>query len=111
MAYKAWREEFLSEFARTFPGASHSKALAFLRDATAEQRWNEISCSIDIGETETARQEKRSERRLARVRKLAESIGAQLSENGDPRGCPFGLVKDGCTVYVPGRGLPARCFQ
>jgi hypothetical protein len=60
-------------------------ALALLRAATSEQRWNEISSSIEISERETKRYELASERRTARVRKLAESIGSKLIENGPAR--------------------------
>lgn len=112
MSYRKWREEFLHQFGRAFPNASHRTALALLREASAEQRWNEISCSIDIGERETARQERRAEARTERVRALCARIGATLDENGDPRGCPFTLkTTDGQEIPVPGRGLPASAFR
>lgn len=112
MAYQKWREEFIAEFIRAFPKASYSVALALLRAATSEQRWNEIDCSIDVGEKEHDRLEKVSERRMGRVKALADKIGAGLDTNGDPRGCPFALIApDGRKVYCPGRGLPARCFR
>lgn len=111
MAYQKWREEFLTDFAREFPKAGHRNALMLLREATAEQRWNEIDSSIDVGEKERARLERASERRMERVRIICERIGAGLQGNGDPRGCPFSIVApDGREIAVPGRGLPARCF-
>ena len=118
MSYQKWREEFIVEVSRVFPSCSYHKATEFLRAATAEQRWNEIDCSIDVGKVEHARMEKRSERRMERVAKLAATIGARVNPNGDPRGCPFALIgvnndpMHNCvSVSVPGRGLPARCFR
>lgn len=119
MGYDKERSEFLQHFGREFPNARHEVALAFLRAATSEQRWNEIDCSIEISDRERARHEKASERRTARVAKLAKSIGSELITNGDPRGyayllkCPSGRSYDWGQrgLGVPGRGLPARCFR
>jgi len=102
-------------FGREFPQASREDARALLRAATAEQRANEIECSVDVGETERERMEKASARRMARVRKIARKIGADLIENGDPRGfsfvltCPSGRTYDwgGSGLGVPGRGFSA----
>lgn len=113
MGYQTEREQFIRDFARAFPDAPYSACLNVLRTASAEQRWNEVYSSFDIGEKETARQEKRSERRIERLRQLAASIGAEIETAGDPRGNPFTIRKIGDTsagLSVPGRGLPARCF-
>mgnify|MGYP001567798377 FL=1 len=88
MSYKKNREVFFTMFAREFPSAMHSDALALLRAGTAEQRWNEVQCSIEIGEQETARQEMLSERRMMRVSQICARFGAVLVTNGDPRGYP-----------------------
>lgn len=119
MSYQKEREFFLATFAREFPSASMDVARRLLREATGSQRANEILCSIDVGEREQARIEKREERRDARVAKLAESIGAKLKPGGDPRGFPYVLLLPSEATYdwggqglgIPGRGLPARCFQ
>jgi len=111
MSYQKWREEFIAEFSRAFPNAAYRYPLGFLREATAEQRWNEISCSIDVGEAETARQERRETARHKRVEAMAREIGATIEWQGDPRGCPFAVKLGDRLIYVPGRGLPARCFQ
>lgn len=120
MGYQRDREKFIRQFARQFPKGSASDCLALLRAASGEQRWNEIDSSIEISDRERARLEKASERRMARVAKLCASIGAVLETGGDPRGCPFKLHPAGTTreeaerrmgLGVPGRGLPARCFQ
>ena len=113
MGYQKWREEFIALFAKHVPQGRHSDALAFLRDSSAEQRWNEVYSSIDIGERETERQEKKSERRVERVRARAAALGLELDANGDPRGEPFTLLvgPTKMSLTVPGRGLPARCFQ
>lgn len=112
MGYQKDRTDFLFEFSRTFPHAHQGIARALLRDATGAQRYNEITSSIEISEREAARLEKRDNARTARVQRCAAMIGAKLDENGDPRGCPFVLIApDGHKVYVPGNGLPARCFR
>lgn len=111
MSYRKWREEFIGQYMKFVPRANMADAQAFLRDATSEQRWNEISCSIDIGEAETARREKASDRRMERVASRAKSLGLGLETNGDPRGNPFTLIVDGRQISVPGNGLPARCFR
>lgn len=112
MSYRREREEFLSQFARFFPKGAHSVALALLRESSAEQRYNEIASSIDVGERELARLERRSNARLLRVRAIAERLGGKLSENGDPRGCAFTIITpDGREIGIPGRGLPASAFR
>lgn len=113
MGYQKDREEFLGLFARMVPNGTNADALAFLRDASAEQRWNEVYCSFDIGERETARQEKRSEARLARVRARCAKLGLGLEENGDPRGWPLCLLvgETKNRLGVPARGLPASAFR
>ena len=94
MSYQKWREEFLSEFATVFgSAATHDTACRFLRDASAEQRWSEIQCSIPISDAENARQEQREIRRHDRLERLAHSIGGRIEWQGDPRGCPFAVVK------------------
>jgi hypothetical protein len=119
MGYDKERAEFLQDFGREFPNAPHNVALALLRAGTAEQRYNEITSSIDVGARELERLERASERRTERVRKLCERIGGKLIENGDPRGfaylieCPSGRAYDWGQrgLGIPGRGLPARCFR
>lgn len=119
MSYQKEREEFIVQFVRLFPKARHSDAEYLLRQASAEQRWNEIDCSIDVGEREHDRMEKASERRIERTRKFCSSIGARLITQGDPRGYPLQIKTandpsdDEQTrgLGIPGRGLPARCFR
>lgn len=119
MSYRQWREEFIHIFTQEFPKARLDEALLLLRAATSEQRWNEIACSIDVGERETARLEKASDRRMERVQAICDKIGAKLVPNGDPRGDPFFILPpSGKTtdwgergIGVPGRSLPARCFN
>ncbi len=108
MSYQKEREQFISQF----PG-TYADACTFLRNASAEQVWNEKQCSFEMSDKETAKQEKRSENRMKRVRALAEKLGYRLDENGDPRGNPFALIRidSGRTLSVPARGLPARCFR
>jgi len=113
MGYQKDRESFIAEFTKYFPNAGYSVALAFLRDASGAQRYNEITSSINVGEKELARLAAQDEKRRSRVTALAGKIGAQaVTFNGDPRGCPFSIItKEGREVRVPGRGLPARCFR
>ncbi len=112
MGYQASRDYFLTSFTRMFPEAPHGTALALLRAATSEQRYNEIATSIDVGAVELARLEKRSDARRERIAVLCNEIGADLEENGDPRGCPFRICFwTGIWLGVPGKGLPARCFR
>jgi len=113
MGYNKDREEFFGLFARLVPGGTNADALAFLRDASAEQRWNEISCSFDIGEKETARLEKRSDRRVIRVCERAKRLGLEVDSNGDPRGNPFCLLvgPNKVRLSIPARGLPASAFR
>jgi len=118
-SYAKDRESFISAMSREYPAITHAEILTLLRAGTAENRWNEIDCSIDIGDRERARQERRSENRLARVKAICDRIGATLNPNGDPRGyayyitLPSGKTNDlgGRGLGVPGRGLPARCFR
>lgn len=119
MGYQKDREQFIALFYREFPSARLSDCLALLREASAEQRFNEISSSIDVGDKELARLEKRSENRTARVRAICERIGGKLIENGDPRGYPYLIATpSGRTndwgqrgIGIPGRGLPASAFR
>lgn len=119
MSYQREREEFLSAFAREFPNASAEVARLMLRNASAEQRYNEITSSIEVSEREAARLDKASQRRTERMRKLCRSIGAELIENGDPRGysylikCPSGKTTDWGNrgLGIPGRGLPPSAFR
>jgi hypothetical protein len=112
-SYKSAREEFLSLFAKLIPNGRHADALSLLREATAEQRWNELYSSVDIGEAETARQEKRSEKREARVRALAEKLGCKLDAQGDPRGNPYLLLvgPQEHRLSIPAKGYPASFFE
>ena len=119
MTYQSERDEFLAAFGREFPNASRDVAAALLRAATGSQRYNEIASSIDVGARELARLEKREANRMLRVVGMLAMIGAKLIDGGDPRGfpfliaCPSGRTYDfgGRGLGVPGRGLPARCFQ
>ena len=119
MSYQREREEFLSAFAREFPNARHEVALLMLRNASAEQRYNEICSSIEVSDREARRLDKASERRTERMRELCRSIGAELVENGDPRGYSYLIrVPSGRTtdwgnrgIGIPGRGLPASAFR
>lgn len=113
MSYQSEREQFLVQFGREFPNQPIGVALKLLRESSAEQRWNEVYSSFDIGEKETERQERKSERRAERVRKLAESIGCKLDTNGDPRGNPFCLLlpPSDKRMSIPSRGLPASAFR
>lgn len=113
MSYQSDRERFFQAFGREFGNGTVTDARMLLRWASAEQRWNEVQCSIDIGETQTAREEKLSENRIKRARALLDKLGADLDVNGDPRGWPFRIIKreGGRVIGVPGRGLPARFFQ
>lgn len=112
MSYAKEREEFIGRFVQCAPGATFEFAQWLLRQASAEQRWNEVYSSFDIGEDETARQERKSERRMERVKERVESAGFKLETNGDPRGNPFCVLVGPTEIRhsVPGRGLPARCF-
>ena len=110
-SYQTWREEFIRDFARYVPKGTQSDALAFLRDASGEQRFAEIATSIDVGEKEMERLERASERRTERVKARCEALGIGLETCGDPRGSPYTLIVDGRKISVPGRGLPARCFR
>lgn len=117
-SYQKEREFFLIKFGQEFPKASTDVAVRMLREASAEQRYNEIVCSIEISESETRRLEKRSESRAKRMEALCGEIGAKLVENGDPRGFPFLLSLPSGKTYdwgerglgIPGRGLPASTF-
>ena len=113
MSYRKWREEFLVRFSRLVPQGTRADAEALLRAATGSQRYNEITCSIDVGEAELARLERREENRTKRVRDLCAKLGVKLDENGDPRGDPYCLLvgEREYRLSVPGNGLPARCFQ
>jgi hypothetical protein len=117
VGYQKDREEFIARFMSEFsdkPYADRAAAVrAFLRDASAEQRWNEVSCSFDIGEKETARQEKRSDARNARAKERAVKFGAELDTQGDPRGWAYCLLigPEKRRLGIPGRGLPASAFR
>ena len=119
MSYKREREFFLQRFGAEFPRAPMETAQALLRCATSAQRYNEIASSIEVSERESARLEARDKRNTERARRLAESLDAELIENGDPRGFPFLLACPSGRTYdwgsrglgIPGRGLPARAFQ
>lgn len=119
MSYQKEREEFIQAFGREFPNAPHSVCLAMLRNASAEQRYNEICSSIEVSDREARRLDKASERRTERMRELCRSIGAELVENGDPRGYSYLIrVPSGRTtdwgnrgIGIPGRGLPASAFR
>ena len=67
MSYQNDRERFLQAFGRAFGNATTTDARMLLRWSSAEQRWNEVQCSIDIGEAQTAREEKLSENRIKRA--------------------------------------------
>lgn len=108
MSYARWRQETFTELGAM--GFKYGDITALLRRATRLHRSGEINCSIDVGEKELARLEKRDERDEAAVKKIAESNGATVTFQGDPRGCPFTIEKDGKGCAVPGRSLPARCF-
>ncbi len=119
MGYQKEREEFLVRFAREFPEAPITFAAALLRHASSAQRYNEIVTSIDVGQKELDRLERVSEKRRERVEAICQKIGAGVEFNGDPRGfpffvkCPSGYANDWGRrgLGVPGRSLPARCFQ
>lgn len=116
MGYQADRERFFQQLTHHFPAATYHDARTLLRNASGEMRWNEIASSIDIGEKRTAQEEKKSAARVARVRAICARIGADLEEQGDPRGYPFIIrpVADqgkGSGIYIPGRGLPASAFR
>lgn len=112
MGYQREREEFFSLFSREFPKASIYDARLLLRDASASQRYNEIVSSIDVGERELARLEKADAARDARVGARVRAIGGELETGGDPRGNPYAIkCPSGRILSVPGRGLPAHCFQ
>lgn len=118
MSYQKEREQFIARFMSTPEfvhiqyGERFSICLLLLRNASAEQRWNEVSCSFDIGEKETAKQERMSNRRGIRVATLAQRLGAKLDAQGDPRGNPYCLLVGPREIRlsIPARGLPARCF-
>lgn len=111
MGYQQCREEFIGQYCKHVPNGRYADAIWFLRQASAEQRWNEVYCSFDIGEKETERQKKRSERRIERIQARAAALGLRVETQGDPRGNPFSLFAGDVRLSVPGRGLPARCFQ
>lgn len=112
MSYQREREEFLSAFAREFPNASAEVARLMLRNASAEQRYNEITSSIEVSEREAARLDKASTLRGRRMRKLCFDIGATLVEHGDPRGNPYLITTPSKReLSIPGRGLPASAFR
>ena len=112
MSYQKERAFFLKQFAVEFPTAKYSDAIALLREGTGSQRYNEIACSVDVGERELARLEKRDDNRTKRVAAICKRIGAQLVENGDSRGFPFFLSCPSGRTYdwgqrglgVPGEG-------
>ena len=108
MGYQKDREEFVSRF----PG-TYADAIAFLRDSSAEQVWNEKQCSFEMSDREIARQEKRSENRIKRVQERAARLGFKVDTSGDPRGNPFCLLVGHTDnrLSIPARGLPARCFR
>lgn len=114
MSYKRWREEFISEAAQN--GYRYQEATAMLRAATSLQRSSEIQCSIDVGEKELARLERRDAAAEKRVTAIVTAHGHSVEFQGDPRGCPFTIkVKpEGQSwtrsISCPGLGLPARCF-
>ena len=92
-------------------GLSRRDCDRILRDATGMQRRNEIQCSIDVGEAELARMERKDRAGEARVRAILATVQASPDFNGDPRGYPFSVIQpDGRAFGVPGVGLPARCF-
>lgn len=112
MGYQRDREEFFDRFAREFPGASIQVARLLLRDASAAQRTSEVLCSIEMSERAQARLEKLDAARDVRVAGRVKAIGGVLEVGGDPRGNPYGIkCPSGYVLSVPGRGLPARCFQ
>ena len=83
MSYPRWREEFIAQFCGSFDsaGSTIGDARALLRAATSLQRSGEIQCSIDVGERENARLEKRDERAQERVRKIvAEQLGVNEAD-------------------------------
>lgn len=108
VSYSRWREQFFQEAGRL--GITWEDASRLLRAASTMQRVSEISCSIDVGERELARLEKRADAAEKRSRKIVESYGLKLTSQGDPRGCPMAVVSEGREYGIPGRGLPARCF-
>lgn len=109
MTYAREREFFLLHFAREFPAADFGIARRLLRLATSSQRFNEMACSIPIGDAMSRAEDRRTE--LAR--RLAKEIGAELVENGDPRGYPYFLTCPSGRTYdwgERGLGIPGRGF-
>ena len=109
MAYTKWREQTFSGLGRM--GFTYYDASLLLRAATSLQRSSEAQCSFDMGERETKRLERRDAAAEERVRQIVCRYGASVEFQGDPRGCPFTVSKDGRDESVPGHGLPARCFS
>jgi len=117
MSYKKWREQTISELGHI--GIGYDLAVWLLRQATTIQRISEIECSIDVGEAELDRLQRRSDSAVARVTERLQEWGQghTVSFQGDPRGCPFKIThrKPGESfdreIAIPGRGLPSRCFR
>jgi len=116
MSYQKERGFFLQMFGREFPQAGDNVATRLLREASTQQRISEIECSIDVGEKELTRLERRAEASCKRVREM---VTGEVEFGGDPRGFPFVLKCPSGSTYdfggrglgVPGRGLPVSAFN
>ena len=105
--------EFLQNVYKRNPNANHETLDRLHGIAKSVHRLGELSCNFGL----TDRQDKREDRLVAEARKLAESIGAQLYYQGDPRGWEFSLyfpqdLKPGQTPESDGGwhgvGIPNR---
>ena len=113
MSYRKWREEAIYECA--LYGISRVDTQALLTIANRRQVSNEIACSIPETDEQREKRERNDERVAARLHEIADRIGWTVDEGGDPRGCSVKLLRGKgqgqITLYIPGRGLPARCFK
>lgn len=114
------RLNFAFYLAKRFQQASIGNALDLLKIADAEQKRNELLCSVEMSEEETARQEKRHLSRKAKATLIGEEMGADIYFQGDPRGCPVYVCTPGYATNalysseglpVPGRGFTSAQME
>ena len=91
-------------------GYSPDEVDTILRAATIVQRVAELTCSFDIGERETKRQETRSDNAEKRVAKIVISHGHKFEPMRDARGYAFHIIADDREYGIPGRSYPASMF-